>query len=75
LYRSSDNVDRSHCSVCGTHLTYRHQGEHGWVDVTIASMDDPEQMAPHDHIWTSQRLDWMEHLENLPCCPRSRIEE
>jgi len=75
LYRSSEKVERSFCSTCGTQLTYGHQGEHGWVDVTICSMDDPEQMAPMDHIWVSHRLSWMEHIEELPCCSRSRIDE
>ena len=74
-YRSSDKVERSHCSVCGTQLTYRHQGEHGWIDVTTSSLDDPEQLSPIDQIWTSHRLEWMAHLEDLPCCPRSRIED
>lgn len=75
LYRSSENVERSFCPNCGTQLTYRHQGEHGWVDVTICSMDDPEQMAPMDHVWASHRLSWMEHLDELPSCARSRMED
>ena len=75
LYRSSENVERSFCPNCGTQLTYGHQGEHGWVDVTICSMDDPEQMAPMDHIWASHRLNWMEHLDELPSCSRSRMED
>ena len=75
LYRSSENVERSFCPNCGTHLTYGHQGEHGWVDVTICSMDDPEQMAPRDHVWASHRLSWMEHLDELPSCSRSRLED
>jgi hypothetical protein len=73
-FRSSEKVDRSFCPNCGTQLTYRHEGEHGWVDVTLASLDDPETLAPHDHIWTTDRLKWMEHVDGLPGFPRSRLE-
>jgi hypothetical protein len=43
--------------------------------VTISSLDDPEQLAPVDQIWTGDRLEWMAHLEDLPCFSRSRIED
>jgi hypothetical protein len=55
-HASSPGVRRSHCAACGTSLTYH--GEPDTVDVTIASLDDPEAIRPGAEIWTSHRLSW-----------------
>jgi hypothetical protein len=59
FYSSSPSVRRGHCSVCGTSLTFFELGE-DTVDVTIASMDDPDQIIPTKEIWLSHRLAWEE---------------
>jgi len=74
VYRSSEHVVRGFCGRCGTPLTYRHEQHPEYVDVTAASLDDPEAMPPSDHIWTSDRLRWMETLDSLPEHPRTRRE-
>lgn len=55
-YASSTGVIRTHCATCGTSLTYRRDG--GAVDVTLASLDDPEALTPTYEGWLSHRVAW-----------------
>lgn len=71
---SSDKVQRSFCGRCGTQLTYRHDDYPEWVDITVCSLDTPEELAPTDQTWTSHRLRWMQMLDTMPACERSRGE-
>jgi hypothetical protein len=73
-YRSSPQVERSHCGVCGTALAYRNDAYPEEVDVTTCSLDDPAAAAPQDHTFASQRLEWMRVDDGLPVYPRSRGE-
>jgi hypothetical protein len=58
-YASSKNVVRTFCGRCGTALTYRHLDLPDLVDLTLGSMDDPEQLEPQDHTWTESKLSWI----------------
>jgi hypothetical protein len=55
-YASSPGVTRTHCAACGTSLTWQRDG--GEIDVTLASLDDPEALPPTRETWLSQRLSW-----------------
>ncbi len=65
-YASSARGERSFCPTCGTSLTFVDPGEAGLVDVTLASLDDPEAFAPDHHIWTSSRIRWLGIDDDLP---------
>jgi hypothetical protein len=65
-YQSSAPVVRTFCGRCSTSLTYTHADFADEIDVTIASLDQPDDFAPRDHTWTSQRLHWMEVSAGLP---------
>ena len=54
--RSSPGVVRTHCAACGTSLTF--QSAPDSIDVTLASLDDPEVLPPTKEIWLSHRLSW-----------------
>jgi hypothetical protein len=71
-YASSANVTRSFCSNCGTALTYQRADLPDSVDVTLASMDNPEAISPQDHTWTESRLAWISLGDGLPAYPRER---
>jgi hypothetical protein len=66
IYRSSPGVERGFCGQCGTQLTYRRQDAADTIDVTIASLDDPEAIAPEDHTWVQNRLSWIVLGDRLP---------
>ena len=66
-YASSDRARREFCDSCGAQLTFvQHDLAGRHVDVTTASLDDPERVPPAEHIFTRSRLAWMSTLETLP---------
>lgn len=55
-YSSSDGVNRTFCKRCGTSLTYQNSAES--IDVTLASLDDPESLKPAKEVWAESRIAW-----------------
>lgn len=51
---------------CGTHLFFRLSPESEWIDVTIASLDEPMAFGPEKSIWTEDRLPWAILDSRLP---------
>jgi hypothetical protein len=43
------------------------------IDVTIATLDHPEQAPAERHIWTDNRLPWLHLDEHLPGEPEESI--
>lgn len=72
IFRSSPPVARAFCARCGTQLTYRHQDSPDEVDVTVGSLDEPDRVAPADHIWMQDAAAWDRPVDGLPSYPRSR---
>ena len=71
-YASSQNVVRTFCGRCGTALTYRRLDLPHSVDLTLGSMDDPEQLQPEDHTWIESKLSWIRLDDDLPEYPQDR---
>jgi hypothetical protein len=65
-YRSSAPVNRGFCALCGTSLTYRHAARDGEIDVTLATLDDPLQLAPEMHVWVGEKLPWLSIEDGRP---------
>lgn len=65
-YASSDHGERGFCADCGTQITFRSSHRPDEVDVTVASLDRPEDHPPDRHIWTSSRISWLRLDEHLP---------
>ncbi len=65
-YRSSAEALRGFCDVCGTTLSYRGVGHPEEIDITAASLDEPERVTPQDHIWTGTMLSWLKFDDGLP---------
>lgn len=64
--RSSAQAWRGFCASCGTALTYRHEAHGAQIDVTLATLDDPAAVAPQMHVWTAQKLPWVQLSDGLP---------
>jgi hypothetical protein len=64
-YASSDALDRVFCKACGTRLF-------GWrkngtvASVALAVFDDRNAFAPTEHIWVSEKMDWVKLDDGLP---------
>ena len=65
-YRSSERVVRTHCGACGTSLTYAHDEDEGYLDVTTASLDTPEAFPPTHHTWVEYTVGWDDADGGLP---------
>jgi hypothetical protein len=57
-FRSSAAVSRTFCPRCGTPLTYRHDDDVDTIDVTTATLDEPDRFAPMREIWLDHKLAW-----------------
>jgi hypothetical protein len=64
-YRSSAKAFRHFCSRCGTPLTWRRADSPRLVDISIASLDDPDAVAPTLHVWTDSRIAWFDTADQL----------
>ena len=64
--RSSAAAVRGFCAECGTALTFRADAEPDTIDVTVASLDQPERIVPREHIWTRSALPWLRLDDDLP---------
>jgi hypothetical protein len=64
VHRSSAEAQRLHCRICGTQLALRDEPDH--LDVTLASLDDPDAVRPSYHIWTASRIAWFDTADDLP---------
>ena len=71
-FRSSEHGTRSFCGACGTPLSFCSDRLPDEIDVTIASLDDPEAVVPEDHTFVSSKLGWVELSDALPRFPKAR---
>lgn len=65
-YASSDHAERTFCGRCGTQITFRDADYGDRIDVTTASLDDPEAVPPVEQIYVRSRLGWMAGADSLP---------
>ena len=70
-FASAEGVTRSFCPDCGTTFTYARE-DLDEVDVTIASLDAPDDVAPRDHTRHAARIAWVDRLAGLPAYPVAR---
>lgn len=57
-YRSSELVIRTFCNTCGTPLSYQHRARPDDIELTTATLDQPEAMPPSEEIWLSHKVAW-----------------
>lgn len=62
-FRSSNFASRGFCENCGTPLTY--EAPDG-VAVAAGAFDDPSRLPPVVQFGTEARIDFVEHLHELP---------
>lgn len=57
-FHSSPGVVRRFCGTCGSPLTYETAQSPSRIDVTTASLDEPERYPPTEEVWTLHRIAW-----------------
>ncbi len=67
VYASSEHGRRHFCPACGTGLFYTNAMIFpGAIDVQVATLDDPDEVAPAAQIQVAERIGWMEQIEQMP---------
>lgn len=61
-FNSSEGVVRKFCGKCGTTLSWEGEKQPGRIDVTTASLDDPEQFPPTKAVYRRHRLSWASEI-------------
>ena len=69
VYESSPGCRRGFCSRCGTQISFTAEYIPGLIDITIGTLDDPNQVSPTLHYWESRRLDWLHLGDQMPRYP------
>jgi hypothetical protein len=65
FYKSSSIAERGFCAQCGTPLSFSYIGSDE-MDVTIGSLDHPDQAAPGTHYGVESRVAWLKMADGLP---------
>ena len=65
---------RSFASCCGTPLFFQDEVSSEWIDVTVASLDDPKTFHPEVAIWTEDKLPWVKLAPSRRAFRRGRDE-
>jgi hypothetical protein len=73
-FRSSGFGHRIFCGECGTPLAMRVDHQPETVDFSVATLDEPDLLAPAFHIFWSSRIAWFDPGDDLPRHERSRRE-
>ena len=64
--RSSSDVTRSFCARCGTPIAYQHTDDPHAIELTTATLDDPQRFPPTWEIWHRHRVAWAASDASLP---------
>ena len=71
-FRSSSFGHRQFCGECGTLLTMQVDHQPDTIDFTVATLDEPDAIAPGFHIFRASRIGWFETADDLPRHDRFR---
>jgi hypothetical protein len=72
-YDSGPTCVRYFCNNCGAQVALLSRNSPEEMDVTIATLDHPEEAPASRHIWTDNRLPWLHLDEQLPGDPEETI--
>ncbi len=65
-YASSATCTRYFCPHCGAQLALLTELSPDTVDITVATLDHPEDAPAERHIWVKNRLPWLRLDPQLP---------
>ena len=57
-YRSSQGVVRQFCAACGSQISYESVERPSTIDITTASLDNPNLFPPTLEVWLEHRVSW-----------------
>jgi hypothetical protein len=73
-FASSETGRRLFCSRCGTPLLMRGNEGATTLDFSLATLDEPDRIAPGFHIFYASHIAWAPAADGLPRHDRGRSE-
>ena len=64
--QTSEALVRRFCLACGTPLLVERDGDPPLAAVALASLDDPADLPPTEHVFISRKLAWLVLDDGLP---------
>ncbi len=58
VYHSSKDVVRRFCGLCGSPLTYENAAYPATIDVTTATLNNPDAFPPSMEVWLEHKIAW-----------------
>jgi hypothetical protein len=71
-FKSSSFGHRTFCGECNTPFAMRVDHQPETVDFSVATLDEPDLVAPGFHIFWSSRIGWFHPADHLPRHARFR---
>ena len=71
-FKSSSFGHRAFCGACGTPFLMKVNHQPETVDFSVATLDEPDRVAPGFHIFWGSRVAWFEPGDDLPRYERFR---
>ena len=65
-FQSSPPVTRSFCSRCGTQVAYQHADDPNAIEITTATLNDPNALPPTREIWHALKVSWAASNPTIP---------
>jgi hypothetical protein len=72
VWRSTSFGERTFCPICGSLLSIRIDYQPDTIDITAATLDQPELVTPEFHIFWQDAIAWAAFDDGLPRYPRLR---
>jgi hypothetical protein len=73
VYSSSPGIEWLHCADCGSLVGYRRSSRPDHMDITTATLDDPNLYPPAVEIWLEHKIGWEALDPALPNRPQSSL--
>ncbi len=74
-FSSSPGIYWRHCASCGSLVGYRRDSRPDHIDITTATLDDPDLFPPTVEIWVGDKIAWEALHPDLPKKLRSSLNE
>lgn len=65
IYRSSEWGGRGYCPTCGSSVTMHEDVLADRVQVTLGSLDKPDDAQADDHVWFKEHVTWLRIDDDL----------
>ena len=74
-YSSSPGIHWRFCGACGSLVGYRRDSRPDHIDITTATLDNPDRFPPAVEIWVGEKIEWETLHPDLPKRERSSLNE